>query len=86
MNLDLDIEDQGHPADYAGVAIKCLCDGSLELSQRALIDTIINDAKLDDAKVKRVCVCVLSSGYRGSVLIMRYQSLDLSTDDIPSIP
>jgi hypothetical protein len=28
--------------------------GSLELSQCALIDTIINDAKLDDAKVKRV--------------------------------
>jgi hypothetical protein len=26
----------------------------------------------------RVCVCVLSSGYGGSVLITRYQSLDLS--------
>ena len=25
-----------------------------------------------------VCVCVLSSGYGGSVLITRYQSLDLS--------
>ena len=25
-----------------------------------------------------VCVCVLSSGYSGSVLITRYQSLDLS--------
>ena len=54
MNLDLDIEDQGHPADYVGVAIKRLRNGSLELSQRALIDTIINDAKLDNAKVKRV--------------------------------
>ena len=54
MNLNLDIEDQGHPADDVGVAIKRLHDGSLELSQRALIDTIINDAKLDDAKVKRV--------------------------------
>ena len=86
QNIGLKIEDQGHPADYVGVAIKRLCDGSLELLQRALIDTIINDAKLDDAKVKRVCVCVLSSGYRGSVLITRYQSLDLSTDDVPSIP
>jgi hypothetical protein len=27
---------------------------------------------------KCVCVCVLSSGYGGSVLITRYQSLDLS--------
>jgi len=54
LNLGLDIEDQGHPADYVGVAIKRLRDGSLELSQRALIDTIIDDAKLNDAKVKRV--------------------------------
>jgi hypothetical protein len=54
LNLDLDIEDQGHPADYVGVAIKRLRDGSLELSQRALIDTIIADANIDDTKVKRV--------------------------------
>ena len=28
-NLDIDIEDQGHPADYVGVNIKKLWDGSL---------------------------------------------------------
>jgi hypothetical protein len=45
-NLDLDIEDQGHPADYVGVNIKQMKDGSIGLSQRALIDTIIQDASL----------------------------------------
>jgi hypothetical protein len=53
-NLELDIEDQGHPADYVGVNIKRIKDGSIELSQRALIDTIIEDADLNDSKVKAV--------------------------------
>ncbi len=45
----LDVEDQGHPADYVGVNIRKLRDGTVEFSQRALIDNIINDAN-DDAK------------------------------------
>ena len=53
-NLDLDIEDQGHPSDYVGVNIKQMKDGSIGLSQRALIDTIIQDADLQDSKVKAV--------------------------------
>ena len=53
-NLELDIEDQGHPADYVGVNIKRLKDGSIGLSQRGLIDTIIQDAGLQDSKVKAV--------------------------------
>jgi hypothetical protein len=36
--LGLNIEDQGHPADYVGVNIKKLRDGSYEFTQRALID------------------------------------------------
>ena len=53
-NLDLDIEDQGHPADYVGVNIKRMKDGSIGLSQHGLIDTIIQDADLQDSKVKAV--------------------------------
>jgi hypothetical protein len=53
-NLELDIEDQGHPADYIGVNIKRIKDGSNKLSQRALINTIIQDADLNDLKVKAV--------------------------------
>ena len=53
-NLELDIEDQGHPADYVGVAIKRRDDGSIELTQRALIDSIIDDAGLEDNRVKTV--------------------------------
>jgi hypothetical protein len=54
QNLDLDIKDQGHPADYVGVNIKRLRDGSIELSKWALIDTIIEDVDLEDSKVKSV--------------------------------
>jgi hypothetical protein len=53
-NLELDIEDQGHPADYVGINIKRIKDGSIKLSQRALIDTIIEDADLNNSKVKAV--------------------------------
>ncbi len=54
QNLGLNIEDQGHPADYVGVNIKKLKDGSYEFTQQALIDSIINDVGLKDAKVKPV--------------------------------
>ncbi len=54
QNLGLNIEDQGHPADYVGVNIKKLKDGSYEFTQRTLIDSIIDDVKLKDAKVKPV--------------------------------
>jgi hypothetical protein len=54
QNLGLNIEDQCHPADYVGVNIKKLKDGSYEFTQRALIYSIINDVGLKDAKVKPV--------------------------------
>jgi hypothetical protein len=54
QNLGLNIEDQGHPADYVGVNIKKLKDGSYEFTQQALIDSIINDVGLNDGKVKPV--------------------------------
>jgi hypothetical protein len=53
-NHNLSIEDQGHPADYVGVSIKKLKNGVIELTQRALIDSIISDVALDDSKVKAV--------------------------------
>jgi hypothetical protein len=54
QNLGLNIEDQGHPADYVGVNVKKLKDSSYEFTQQALIDSIINDVGLKDAKVKPV--------------------------------
>jgi hypothetical protein len=54
QDIGLNIEDQGHPADYLGVNIKKLRDGSYEFTQRALIDSIISDVRLKDAKVKPV--------------------------------
>jgi hypothetical protein len=54
QNLGLNIEDQGHPADYVGVNINKLRDGSYEFTQRALIDSIIEDVGLKDAKTKTV--------------------------------
>ncbi len=50
----LNIKDQGHPADYVGVNIKKLKDGSYELTQRALIDAVIVDVGLKDSKTKPV--------------------------------
>ena len=43
QDVGLNIEDQGHPADYAGVGIKKLRDGSYKFTQHALIDAIINN-------------------------------------------
>ncbi len=54
QNLGLNIEDQGHPANHVGVNIKKLKDGSYEFTQQALIDSIIDDVGLKDAKVKPV--------------------------------
>ncbi len=54
QNSGLNIEDQGHPADYVGVNIKKMKNGSYEFTQRALIDSIIEDVGLKDAKVKPV--------------------------------
>jgi hypothetical protein len=54
QNSGLNIEDQGHPADYVGVNIKKTKDGSYQFSQRALIDSIITDARLNDVKTKPV--------------------------------
>ncbi len=48
----LNIEDQGHPVGYVGFNIKKMKDGSYEFTQRALIDSIIEDVGLKDAKVK----------------------------------
>jgi hypothetical protein len=54
QDLGLAIEDQGHPADCVGVNIKKLKNGSYEFTQQALIDFIIDDVRLKDAKVKPV--------------------------------
>jgi hypothetical protein len=53
-NLKLSIENQGHPADYVGVSIKKLKNSIIELTQQALIDSIISDVALRDSKVKAV--------------------------------
>jgi hypothetical protein len=50
----LDIEDQGHPADYVGVTITKHGNGSIEFTQRTLIDSIINDVNIGDAYTKPV--------------------------------
>jgi hypothetical protein len=54
QELDLNIKDQSHPVDYVGVNIKKLKDGFYESTQRALIDSIIDDVGLKDVKVKPV--------------------------------
>jgi hypothetical protein len=53
-NLKLSIEGQGHPADYVGVSIKKLKNGVIELTQQALIDSIISNVALGDSKVEAV--------------------------------
>ncbi len=40
QGLGLNIKDKGHPADYIGVNISKLQDGSYEFTQRTLIDSI----------------------------------------------
>jgi hypothetical protein len=53
-NLRLSIEDKGHPADHVGVSIKKLKNGIIELTQRALINSIISDVVLNASKVEAV--------------------------------
>jgi hypothetical protein len=88
QNLGFNNEDQGHPADYVGVNIKKLKDGSYEFTQRALIDSIVNDVGLKDAKVKTVPAKVslqlhvfkdklafdLNVNYRSAVGKLNYQA------------
>ena len=52
--MGLKIEDQGHPADYAGVNIKCLKGGGIEFTQQALINSIIEDVGLEGTITKLV--------------------------------
>ncbi len=51
---DSNIEDQGHLADHVRVNIKKLCYGSIEFTQRTLIDSIILDVGVNDSKTKPV--------------------------------
>jgi hypothetical protein len=50
----LNIEDQGHPADYVGINIKKSRSRSYEFTQHTLINAIISDVNLTDPKVKPV--------------------------------
>ena len=55
QDLGLNVEDQGHPADYVGVNIKRDKHGYFHFSQLALIDSIIDDIGLSNShKVKPV--------------------------------
>ena len=53
-DAQLDIEDQGHPADYVGVNIKQSRDGTIDFTQRALIDTIIEECNVSGVYTKPV--------------------------------
>ena len=46
----LNMEDQGHPADYVGVNIKKTCDSSCEFTHQSLIDAIINDVEIGSSE------------------------------------
>ncbi|KAL7474252.1 hypothetical protein ACHAW6_000234, partial [Cyclotella cf. meneghiniana] len=50
----LDVEDQGHPADYVGVNIKKSRDGTYEFTQCALINAIIDDINIGNSYTKPV--------------------------------
>ena len=54
QNSGLEIEDQGHPADYVGVNIKKSHDGTFNFTQRALIDTIIEECNVPGIYTKPV--------------------------------
>ena len=54
----LNIDDQGHPADYVGVSIKKCNDGTYGFTQRALIDSIINDIDIENSYTKPVGLIV----------------------------
>jgi hypothetical protein len=48
----LAIEDQGHPADYVGVTITNHSNGYFKFTQRALIDSIINNVNIGNSYTK----------------------------------
>jgi hypothetical protein len=50
QGLGLNIKNQGHLADY----VEKHCDGFYEFTQRALIDSIIEDVGISDSKTKPV--------------------------------
>ena len=50
QDIYLDIEEQGHPADYVGVNIQRHDDGSYAIKQCVLIDSITEDVGLSSAK------------------------------------
>ncbi len=52
--LGINIEDQGHPADYFRVNIKRMKDGSDEFTQCALINSIIENVSITNSKTKPV--------------------------------
>ncbi len=55
QEMGLRIDDQGHPADYVGVNIKKLPDGSYVFSQLALIEAILKDLGMSSShKIKRI--------------------------------
>jgi hypothetical protein len=53
-NLKLSFKDQSNPADYVGVIFKKLKNGVIELTQQALVNSIISDVALGNSKVKIV--------------------------------
>ncbi len=70
QGLGLKIEDQGHPANYIGVKIKRLKGGGIEFTQRALIDSIIEDFGLKGSitkpvlsKTKKCCLLTRTNQY-----------------------
>ena len=62
QNLGMNIEDQGHTADYVGVNIKKLKNSTYKFTQKALVDAIISDVDIGDAYINRnglkVVMCV----------------------------
>ncbi len=75
-NTKLSIEDQGHLADYVGVSIKKLKNGIIELTQGALIDSIISDGALDEAVPAKVSKILHAHLDKPSLLLnFGYQSV-----------
>jgi hypothetical protein len=69
-NLGLNNEDQCHPADYVGIDIKKLKDGSYELTQQALIDSIINDVRMQRSNQSQLKCHYNSTHLRTNLLLI----------------
>ncbi|KAL7475306.1 hypothetical protein ACHAW6_001228 [Cyclotella cf. meneghiniana] len=54
LSAGLNIEDEGHQADYVGVNIKRNHDGTYEFTQCALINAIIDDVDIGNSYTKQV--------------------------------